>query len=98
MRFAIDVAMIDRDAVVLEVRRSVKAWRIVTGPAGTHAVIETADGGFGSCRSRGQVGRCDSRSKDFRSPVRTDWARLRRYHDSVLRDAPGARVPAASAR
>jgi uncharacterized membrane protein (UPF0127 family) len=42
MRFPIDVFMLDRDGVVLKIRRQVTPWRLVFCPAQTHAVIETA--------------------------------------------------------
>jgi uncharacterized protein len=44
MRFAIDAAMLDREGRVLEVRRSIALWRIVSAPRGTHAVLETSAG------------------------------------------------------
>ena len=44
MRFAIDVAMLDRSGRVLYVRRAVRPWRYVHAPRGTHAVLETAAG------------------------------------------------------
>jgi uncharacterized protein len=44
MRYAIDVAMLDLDGAVLAVHPSVSPWRMVAGPAGTRAVLETAAG------------------------------------------------------
>jgi len=44
MRFAIDVAMIDREGRVLCVIGSVAPWRVVAGPPGTFAILEMAAG------------------------------------------------------
>jgi hypothetical protein len=41
MRFAIDVAMLDRTGRVLKVHRAVRPWRLVFAPRGTRAVLET---------------------------------------------------------
>ena len=44
MRFAIDVAMLDRTGKVMSLHRAVRPWRIVSAPRGTHAVLETSAG------------------------------------------------------
>jgi uncharacterized membrane protein (UPF0127 family) len=40
MRFPIDVAMVDKHGVVLDVRENVKPWRIVNAPKNTFGVFE----------------------------------------------------------
>jgi uncharacterized protein len=55
MRAAIDVVLMDRDGVVLSVRRHVPPWRIIHGTPDTHAILETAGGQLPECV---QVGRC----------------------------------------
>jgi uncharacterized protein len=42
MRFPIDVIMLDRNYVVLGVRREIRPWRALICVPGTHAVVETA--------------------------------------------------------
>jgi len=44
MRQVIDVALLDRDGVVLSVHREVRPWRMIHGTRDTHAVLETAGG------------------------------------------------------
>ena len=44
MRFAIDVAMLDRTGRVLAVRETIRPWRLVFAPRGTHAVLEASAG------------------------------------------------------
>ncbi len=44
MRFAIDVAMLDSDGVVLEIHTVVPPWRFLTGPMGTQSILESAAG------------------------------------------------------
>ena len=44
MRHAIDVALLDRDRVVLSVHRQVRPWRMLYGSRDTHAILETAGG------------------------------------------------------
>ncbi|MGA2259580.1 MAG: DUF192 domain-containing protein [Thermoguttaceae bacterium] len=44
MRFAIDVAMLDRTGGVVAVRQAVRPWRLVFAPRGTHAVLEASAG------------------------------------------------------
>jgi uncharacterized protein len=44
MRHAIDVALLDRDGVVLSVHRQVRPWRMIHGSRDAHAVLETAGG------------------------------------------------------
>jgi uncharacterized protein len=44
MRFAIDVAMLDRTGRTLAVRKAVRPWRLAFAPRGTHAVLEVAAG------------------------------------------------------
>lgn len=41
MRFPIDVWMLDRDGVILHVKRRVRPWRIVMAPRGTRSIVET---------------------------------------------------------
>jgi len=53
MRFAIDVAMIDRSGRVLAVQQAVRPWRFRFGPRGTYAVLETAAGAL--CLSVGNT-------------------------------------------
>lgn len=45
MRFALDIALLDRRGQVLSVRRHVPPWRLVFAPRSTHAVLETSAGG-----------------------------------------------------
>jgi hypothetical protein len=45
--------MIARDGVVLEIRGAIKPWRVITGPPGTHAILETADGGISNLAVKG---------------------------------------------
>lgn len=40
MRFPIDVVFLSEQGVVLDVRRAVAPWRIVTAPKGAYAVLE----------------------------------------------------------
>lgn len=47
MRFAIDVAAVDRAGRVLEVRRAVRPWRAALLPLATHAVLEMPTGTLG---------------------------------------------------
>jgi len=42
MRFPIDVVMLDRQGMVLGVRRNMRPWRILFCVSGTYQVIETA--------------------------------------------------------
>lgn len=42
MRFAIDIAMLGRDGVVIEVRTGVRPWRAVRGRREVFAILETA--------------------------------------------------------
>lgn len=44
MRFAIDVAMLDRAGRVLAVHPAVRPWRLKFAPRGTHAVLEVSAG------------------------------------------------------
>jgi len=44
MRFTIDVAMLNRTGRVLAVHQTVRPWRLVLAPRGTHAVLETPAG------------------------------------------------------
>lgn len=44
MRFAISIAAIDEQGVVLEHRASVAPWRIVSAPPATRAILEAAAG------------------------------------------------------
>jgi uncharacterized membrane protein (UPF0127 family) len=40
MRFAIDVAFLDAQGSVIDVRKDVRPWRIPWSPRGTHAILE----------------------------------------------------------
>ncbi len=40
MRFAIDIVMLDKQGVVLEVKRNVGPWKFIVAPKQTHAVLE----------------------------------------------------------
>ena len=42
--FSLDVVMLDRAGMVLEVRRGVPPFRVVAAPKGTHAVLEMVAG------------------------------------------------------
>ena len=44
MRFSIDVAMLDSAGVVIETHTAVPPWHILTGPMGTHSILESAAG------------------------------------------------------
>jgi len=44
VRFSLDVAFLDRQGVVLAVRRNLRPWRLAFGPKGSHAVLEFAAG------------------------------------------------------
>jgi uncharacterized membrane protein (UPF0127 family) len=44
MRFALDVALLDRQGQVLAVRRGVRPWRVVLPVAGSYATLEVAAG------------------------------------------------------
>jgi uncharacterized protein len=44
MRFPIDVVMLDRQGMVLGVRRHMRPWRVLLCVSGTYQVIETAVG------------------------------------------------------
>ncbi len=44
MRFPLDVAFLDRQGVVLAVRRHLRPWRLAFGPRKSHAVLEFAAG------------------------------------------------------
>ena len=41
MRFSIDLLMLNKDYVVVGIRRNVRPWRAVICKAGTVAIIET---------------------------------------------------------
>jgi len=41
MRFSIDLVMLDKNSVLVGIRRNVRPWRAVFCAAGTKAVIET---------------------------------------------------------
>lgn len=45
LRFAIDVVMLDRNGVILDVRRGVRPWRVVFAARGTDSVLEVPAGG-----------------------------------------------------
>jgi len=53
MRFAIDAAMLDRTGRTLAVRQTVRPWRLVFAPRGTHAVLEAPAGTL--CLSTGDI-------------------------------------------
>lgn len=44
MRFAIDVAMLDEDGMVLDILTDLKPWRIAPRVDGTRSIVETAAG------------------------------------------------------
>ena len=44
MRYSIDVVMLDGNGNVLAVHPAVPPWRMLAGPPGTRAVLETASG------------------------------------------------------
>ncbi len=44
MRFAIDVAFLDRAGIILRVARNIRPWRLVWAPRGTHSVVEVESG------------------------------------------------------
>jgi len=44
MRFAIDVAMLDRTGQVLAIQQTVLPWRLVFAPRGTYALLEASAG------------------------------------------------------
>jgi hypothetical protein len=44
VRFPLDVAFLDREGVVLAVRRNLRPWRLAFGPRRSHAVVEFAAG------------------------------------------------------
>lgn len=67
MRFAIDVAMLDRTGQVLAVRPAVRPWRLVFAPRGTHAVLEVSAGTL--CLSAGDVVTLRSPSGQSSPPV-----------------------------
>jgi uncharacterized membrane protein (UPF0127 family) len=67
MRFAIDVAMLRRDGVVLEIWPSVKPWRTVVGPADTHAVLETVEAAISTMAVKGD--KLEVATNDGRSPA-----------------------------
>lgn len=46
MRFAIDVAFLDQDGLVLLIKPAVRPWSVVVGPKSGYRVIETAAGGL----------------------------------------------------
>ena len=54
MRFAIDVALLDRTGNVLAIHHTVRPWRFVIGVPGTHQVLEVAAGERSSRWSLGQ--------------------------------------------
>jgi uncharacterized membrane protein (UPF0127 family) len=53
MRFAIDVAMLDKKGVVLATRSNVEPWRMVHGPKGTQAILEMAVGAITKSTAEG---------------------------------------------
>jgi uncharacterized membrane protein (UPF0127 family) len=44
LRFPIDLACLDCQGRVVEVRKHLRPWRAAVAPAGTHAILETAAG------------------------------------------------------
>ena len=53
MRFSIDVAMIDRNGLVLKIRPAVSPWCAVAGPPGTRAIVETPAGRIATLAAAG---------------------------------------------
>lgn len=46
MRFPIDVVFLDDGMRVVGIRRAVRPWGVVLGPAGTRSILETAPGAW----------------------------------------------------
>lgn len=53
MRFAIDVAMLDRSGIVLAMHANVPPWRMLAGPHGTQAMVEARVGTLATSLSPG---------------------------------------------